>query len=225
MKTRILFYLTISAVVLLAGCTYDNYDEPSSELTGQIVYNGDPVGVKSNEIELELWQRGYELSQDIPVYVNQEGSFSATLFDGDYQLVLRQGNGPWVDNTDSITVELNGRAEVEIPVEPYYIINNASINASGGTVEASFSVEQINNSRNLEFAGLYVGTANIVDEIYNEASTTRAGDQVTFGDTVTLAIDLSDNGLGERENVFARVGLKVVGKSELLFSQVYNIEL
>lgn len=225
MKTRIFFYIAISAALLLAGCMYDNYDEPSSELTGQIMYDGNPVGVKSNEIELELWQGGYELSQDIPVYVSQEGLFSATLFDGNYQLVLRQGNGPWVDNTDSITVELNGRAEVEVPVEPYYIINNASVNASGGSVEASFSVEQVNNGRDLEYVGLYLGTANIVDEIYNEASTTQAGNQVTFGDTVTLAIDLSNNDLGERENVFARIGLKVVGKSELFFSQVYNIEL
>lgn len=225
MKTRILFYLAISAAALLAGCTYDNYDEPSSELTGQIVYDGNPVGVKSNEIELELWQRGYELSQDIPIHVNQEGSFSATLFDGSYQLVLRQGNGPWVDNTDSITVELNGRAEVEVPVEPYYTINNASVNTSGGSVEASFSVEQVNNSRDLEFVGLYLGTANIVDEIYSEASTTQAGDQVMFGDTITLTIDLSESRLGERENAFARIGLRVVGKSELLFSQVFNIEL
>ncbi len=96
---------------------------------------------------------------------------------------------------------------------------------NGSSVEASFSVEQINDARDLEYVGLFLGTANIVDEIYNEASTTQGGDQVTFGDTKTLVIDLSNNQLGERENVFVRIGLKVVGKSELLFSQVYNIEL
>ncbi|MDZ7691143.1 MAG: DUF3823 domain-containing protein [Balneolaceae bacterium] len=225
MKTRTLFSLAISTVILLAGCEYDNFTEPDSELNGQIVYNGNPVGVKSDEIELELWQDGFELSQDIPVYVMQDGSFAATLFDGEYQLVLRQGNGPWVDDTDSIAVQLEGSANVEVPVEPYYIINNESINAAGGDIEASFSVQQVNSNRDLEYVGLYLGTANIVDQIYNEANTTLAGDQITFGDSINLSISLADNDLEGRQNVFARVGLKIAGRSELLFSQVYNIEL
>lgn len=224
MKTRIFFYLAVSVAILMTGCELDNFEEPSSELNGQILYDGSPIGVKDNEVELELWQDGYELSQDIPVYVAQDGSFSATLFDGDYQLVLRQDNGPWVDNSDSITVNLEGSAEVDVHVEPFYIINKESINYNNGSVEASFTVEQINDSRDLEFVGLYIGMTNIVDQVYNEANTTEAGDQITFGDTVNLAVDLSNNSLENRENVYVRVGLKVVGKPDLLFSQIENIE-
>lgn len=225
MKTQLLLFLMISTGTLLLGCVHDNYEEPSSKLNGQIVYDGNPIGIKSNEIELELWQQGFEISQDIPVYIDQDGSFSATLFDGEYQLVLQQGVGPWIDNTDSIEVQLNGSADVDVPIEPYYLIRNESITYSGGSVEASFNVEQINDANDLEFVGLYLGTGNFVDQTYNEANTTQAGDQITFGDTINLSINLSNNELNGLDNVFARVGLKVDGRSELLFSQVYNIEL
>lgn len=224
MKAHIFICLTIITFLVHVGCDYDNYNEPSSELSGQLVYEGTPIGVRSNEIELELWQSGFELSNDIPVFVDQDGTFSAILFDGDYQLVLREGNGPWVHNADSITIQLNGRVEIDLPVEPYYIINNESINYSGGSIEASFTIDQINNSRNLEFAGLYIGTHTILDQINNEINTTEQGEQVIFGDTVNINLDLSDH-LVAREYLFARVGIKIDGIPELLFSKVHKVEI
>src|SRR5690625_2735036 len=111
MKSINAYALIVFTLTILTGCEYDNYDEPKSELKGKIVYQDNPVGLRSNEVEIELWQDGFELKQDIRVYVNQDGTFSSVLFDGEYQLVLREGNGPWVDNTDSITVQLSGVAE------------------------------------------------------------------------------------------------------------------
>lgn len=224
MKANIFIYLAIITFLIHFGCDYDNYNEPSSELVGQLVYEGIPIGVRSNEIELELWQSGFELSNDIPVFVDQDGTFSAILFDGEYQLVLRESNGPWIHNADSITVQLNGRFEIDLPVEPYYIINNELINYSDGSIEASFTINQINNTRNLEFAGLYIGTHTILDQINNEINTTEQGEQVIFGDTMNINLDLSDH-LAAREYLFARVGIKVDGIPELLFSQIHKIEL
>lgn len=222
MKSYIFLSLTF-LLVILAGCEYDNFEEPSSEITGEIIYNDEPIGVKSNEVELELWQSGYELDNDIPIYINQNGSFTTTVFDGRYQLVLREGNGPWVNNTDSIDVDLNGRAEVDVPVEPFYIIDDESIEYSDGSIEATFTVREINDSENLEFVGLYIGENTIVDQIYNEANSTQAGDEISFGSQSEASVSLSDR-LSNRDYIFARVGLKVAGRSELLFTPVHKVE-
>jgi hypothetical protein len=72
------FVLPLASILLLGGCdigVLDNYDEPTSVLKGQVVFEGVPVGVRSNGVPLELWQPGFALSQKVPVYVDQDGSF------------------------------------------------------------------------------------------------------------------------------------------------------
>jgi hypothetical protein len=53
-------------------------------------------------VQLEIWQKGYQLYTSIPVYVTQDGTFSAVLFDGNYKLVSKSGNGPWVSKQDTV---------------------------------------------------------------------------------------------------------------------------
>lgn len=60
MKTKILFIVACVSF-LLASCEYDNYDAPSAKLSGRVLYNDAPVGVRTNGTQLELWQDGYEL--------------------------------------------------------------------------------------------------------------------------------------------------------------------
>lgn len=225
MKTLdIRFCLALAVVILTAGCSLDNYDSPSSSLTGRVVYQGEPIGVASGEVELELWESGFELKKKIPVNVKPDGSFSAILFDGDYKLTLLPGSGPWVVNTDSIDIQLNGAASVDVPVEPYYLINNESITHSNGNIEASFDVEEINDSRSVEFVGLYVGTTSIVDEQSNtgtEMLDINAGGSLSGQ---TLSLPLSDD-LSGRDYIFARIGVKTTGVSDILFSQVVEVSL
>lgn len=57
----------------------------------------------------------YALKQKIPIYVVQDGSFSAVVFDGTYKLNLLPGNGPWVDNRDTIQLEVRREAAVTVP--------------------------------------------------------------------------------------------------------------
>ncbi|MEM6842239.1 MAG: DUF3823 domain-containing protein [Bacteroidota bacterium] len=210
--------------LISTACEFDNFDPPTSTLSGQVVFNGEPVQVRSDEIELELWQNGFEFRQDIPVFVDQDGSFSATLFDGEYQLVLRNGNGPWVNNSDSITIQLQGEARVDMPVELFYNINNESVAFSGGNINATFQVESINDSQDLESVNLFVGTHTILDNVFSEAESSLGGDEVTLGQTVDLSLELPGD-LSSRSYVFARVGIKVEGRQELLFSPVYRIDL
>lgn len=211
------------AVITFVSCEYDNYDAPSSTLSGVVTYQGAPLGVRSNEVELELWQPAYELDEKIPVHIGQDGTFKSVLFDGTYHLTLF--NGPWMVHSDSTIIELNRDADIDIEVEPFYIIENTSISASGSTVNASFNVTQINNSRDLEFAGLYVSGTTIVDRINMDVNAARGGDEIaSLDDVVNLSLEVPDHIMG-KGYVFARIGVKTIGIPEMLYSQVVKIEL
>ncbi len=219
MKTsKYIFCALFLAVAFLLGCEKDNFDAPSSILSGRVVYQGQPVGVRSGGVELELWQHGYQLFSKIPVHVDQDGSFSARLFDGDYKLVLLRGNGPWADNTDSITVQVRGSTIVDVPVEPYFVITDASFQSSETQVSASFRVQQANADRPLERITLYLGQTTIVDQNNYVGRVDLVPDQIgSLDDPLSLSIDVPAR-LREKGYSFARVGVKAVGVPEYLYS-------
>jgi hypothetical protein len=223
-SSSILASLALAAA--MAACefgVFDNYDEPNALLSGRVVYQGTPVGVRSNGVQLELWQPSYELNQKIPIYVDQDGSFSAMVFDGDYKLNLLPGNGPWVDTRDTLQVQVRGQAQVDVPVVPYYTIGNASIAHSAGSVTANFDVGSVDDSRELDYVGLYVSTTNFVDRSNMTVGVERQrADIPTLDDPISLSVDLTDE-LRERSDVYARIGVKTAGVDELLFTPVQRI--
>jgi hypothetical protein len=229
MKPSVIVLAALAAGFLGSGCggigVLDNYDAPESTLSGQLVFQGAPVGLKSNEVQLELWQPGYQLNQKIPVYVAQDGSFSAKLFDGNYKLNVLPGSGPFVDIRDTIPVQLNGKATVEVPVTPYYTVANQAITNNAGTIQATVNVGSVNTTRNLEFVGVYVFTTNFVDRQYYSVRTERARSTIpNLGDPVTVSVALTP-ALAGRDYVFARVGVKTVGITPLLYGPIVKITL
>lgn len=219
-KSCLLLVLGLAA----ASCEYDNFEEPKSTLTGRIVYEGEPIGLRSQGVELELWQHGYELFQKIPVYVAQDGTFSAKLFNGDYKLTLIRGNGPWMNRTDSIDVQLRGTEMVDVEVEPYYTISEASYSVSGNTMTVNFTVNGVNTSSGLELAGIYMGRTLITDAVRNEGAVTISAGDITLGTPMSVDVEIPD-GLAGRGDIFVRVGVKTLGVQELLYSQVENVDL
>lgn len=229
MKPRAILRVTAVAAILASGCggigVLDNYDQPQSTLTGRVVYQGNAVGVKSNEVQLELWQPGYALNQKIPVYVNQDGTFSATLFDGTYKLNVLPNSGPFVDVRDTIVVELRSQATVDVPVTPYYTINNATITHNAGVVSATLKVGSVNTTRAVEFVGLYLSSTNIVDRQYYSLRTEKAKSTIpNLNDPVTVNVTLASP-LAGREYVFARIGVKTVGITPLIYGPVVKVTL
>lgn len=248
MKSSTRLVAALACAVSLAGCDnilgLDNYDAPNATLTGRVVFEGQPVGVRSSGVQLELWQPGYALNQKIPVHVAQDGTFSASLFDGTYKLNLLRGNGPWVSTTDTIDVEVRGQTSVDIPVQPYYVIRNEQIahNPAGGgahgTINATFAVGQVNTGQALEYVGVYVGTTTFVDRNNSvsipdaERERLRAAilPQLESNGTISISVRLPDNiyqtgSPARREHVFVRVGVKTVGVAEMLFSPVHKIAI
>jgi hypothetical protein len=225
MRKIFLAMVSLALFVLVAGCKKDNYEPPQSQLTGRVVFQGQAVGVRSNGVQLELWQPGFQLYTKIPVYVNQDGTFSAMLFDGDYKLTRLKGNGPWADNTDTIQVQVRGATAVDVPVDAFFIVKGETFQKSGSNIATTFSLQRGNTSKNLEDVRLYLGRTTIIDQNNNDAVVTKAAGTITDPtQPINLSVALPTS-LADKDYVFARVGVKTVGVAELAFSIPQKIAL
>lgn len=216
-------YIILFSLIALFSCKKDNYEEPTSRLSGRVIFQNQPIGVRSDGVQLELWQRGYALFTKIPVYVAQDGTFSAALFDGDYKLVRLRGNGPWIDNTDSISVKVSGNTQVDVPVVPHFNLNNVSFSKSGNTVTATFTVQQFTAASQLERVNIYLGTTMIVDNTRQDASAEKVAADVVIGQPGTISVTIPA-ALASRNFMYARVAVKTNGVGEALFSAPYRID-
>jgi hypothetical protein len=224
MKIQPFSYIALLLLAILSACEKDNYDPPKSTLTGRVVYQDQSLGVRSNGVQLELWQPGYQLYSKIPVYLNQDGSFSASLFDGNYKLVLLRGNGPWVDNSDTLNVEVRGSAVVDVPVQPYYLIRNETFGKSGNEVTATCKVDQISGNRAVERVILYLGATQFVDSNNNVGRIEKSGTEVAdLRETISFSTALP-SAVANKGYCFARIAVKTVGVAEMLYTPVQKIQ-
>ncbi|RYZ35649.1 MAG: DUF3823 domain-containing protein [Sphingobacteriales bacterium] len=218
MKSKIIFSVVMVFVLFITGCTKDNKSAPNATISGRVIYDGQPLEVRSNGVQLELWQPGYQLFSKIPVHVNQDGTYSAKVFNGSYRLTLLRGNGPWADKTDSILVDVNGTANIDVPVDPYFIIKNAAFTRSGNTVNASFTVQRVNTTRALELVRLYIGQTIVTDQTNNAASAQKTAAAIPdLTQTITLSATIPAS-LASKDYVYVRLGVKAVNVAELLYS-------
>ena len=212
------------ALLATASCELDNYDPPMATLSGSVVYEGQPLGLRNGGVQLELWQPGYALNTKIPVHIDQDGSFKASLFDGTYKLTFVAGNGPWVVSTDTILVELTGAKTIDVPVQPYYTIHDETVSAGNNQVNSSFRINQVSDSRSLQWVGLYIGTTAILDNINHKQRVELQADDLidAFGTPIDITAELTGE-LAGRSYVFARIGVKTSGVNEMLFSEVFKL--
>lgn len=223
MKREIIFTLIAAFVIVFAGCTKDNFDPPKSMLTGTITYDSNPVGVRSNGTQLELWQYGYKLRSKIAVYIAQDGTYSARLFNGNYKLV-RLAGAPWANQTDSIDVTISGATKVDVPVVPYFTITGETFTYASGVLSASCTVNKVGTIV-IERLTLYVGTTTIVDASNNAGKSDKTGAALS-----NLTVPLTYNftlpaALASKSYIYARIGVKATGVGELLYTPVQKIQL
>jgi hypothetical protein len=142
-------------------------------------------------------------------------------------------------------VAVNGNTTIDVPVQPYYTITDATIthnpavNQPYGAISATFKVGQVNTANQVEFVGVYIGLTRFVDRSPNTISIangirekTRANIQTalnTNGD-ITISINLPATihqtpGPDRRNFVFVRIGVKTVGVAELWYTPVQEIAI
>lgn len=217
--------------VLFASCQKDNYAEPKTSLTGNIVYQGQPIGVEYSQTRLQLWQPGFGKTGAIDVAIDQNGSYSALLFDGSYKLVIPKSEGPWksiinaATGNDTTLVTLNGNQQLDIEVLPYYVFKTATISGGEKKVNATVALDKIitgADAKDVERVSLYVSKTMFVSRANNISSKDMNGADITDLGNFSISADVPS--ITPTQNyVFARVGIKIAGVEDMLFSKVEKI--
>ncbi|MDR1222748.1 MAG: DUF3823 domain-containing protein [Tannerella sp.] len=225
MKSIFKYSAVIILLLTLAACGKDNYDAPESILTGKMVYNGTSIQVRGTgeAVQLQLYQRGWQKSDPISVFVTQDGSFTAKLFDGTYYLVTRDNNGPWVNTRDTMQIELRGTASVDVNVTPYFTISGENITLSGNTLNASFTVNRVVSDAKLEKVYLVLSKTQFADEV-NNIFRSDITDNVAAG-AGNVSADLSgNNDVANAKTLYGRIGIKTEGTEQAVWSPVVKLK-
>lgn len=217
-------FSVILLLVLFSGCGKDNFDAPESKLFGRVTYQGQALNLRGTgeAVQLQLYQDGYEKNDPISVFVGQEGTFSALLFDGEYRLTTRDGNGPWVNSHESVTVNLNGHAELNFEVTPYFTISNEQLSVSGSAMNASFTINQIVSEAKISRVMLLLSKTQFADDVNNLFR--QDFSDVTPG-SVNLSADISGNTeIVKAKALYARVGVLANGADQAIYSPVVRLK-
>lgn len=217
--------------VLAVSCAKDNYPEPGTMLSGKIVYQGEAVPVEYNQVRLQLWEPGWGKLAAIDVPIAPDGSYSALLFNGNYKLVIPSGQGPFMTNVadavkmDTIFVQLKGNTNLDIEVKPYYLIRNAKFIKHENSIQADFKLDKIitdASAKNVERVTFYINKTAIVSGSDNIQNITVQGEDIENLNQISMALSIPS--VSPVQNfVFARIGVKIAGVEDLVFSQVEKV--
>lgn len=241
------YILGLLLIFALASCALDNYEPPKSFLKGRLVYNGEPVMVGDRQVEFRAVEPGYARVNPLPIYVAEDGSFSTLFFDSTYKLYFLNGEGPFKPKlnpetqSDTIIVSLQGSKTMDIEVTPYYMVRNPqfSYDKAAKTVTATLKVEQIitgAGALNVESVVITLHKTSLINgredgyrddekKWRNSRTTSLSRNDIATLDNVSITGILPDYYLPSQNYVYARVGVKIVGLNDMVFSPVQKIEL
>jgi len=123
-------------------------------------------------------------------------------------------------------VVLKGSQTLDLEVTPYYLIKNTSISGGSGAVTANFSVTKVINdpatAKDIERVTLYVNKTQFVSGADNIAQTDLAGAGITDPSNISLNVTVPAT-YPAQSYVYARVGLKIAGVEDMIFSPVVKV--
>jgi len=137
-------------------------------------------------------------------------------------LTTRDGNGPWVNNHESVTVNLKGHTEVNLEVTPYFMISNEQLSVTGSAMNASFMINRIVPDAKISRVMLLLSKTQFADDVNNLY-------RQDFSDVVPGSVNLSADISGNTEIVkakalYARVGVLANGADQAIYSPVVRLK-
>lgn len=231
--TLLMMVLTSASIVLIASCSkeLDNRKYPQSRISGAFLYNGQPVTIMgtasdaggSNMLQLTQNDPSRFIAGNIRMFAKGDGTFTILTYDGDYTLNVTPGKGPW-QQPPAATFTLKGEAKVDFNVTPYYWMSDYKSTFVDSVFTATFKLEKIVPTANLERVVIYFGTTSITDITSKQAERVIPG--IVPGNNVTVSFNLKNLTTAEKVTLrntgttYASVGVKTVGVSDLLYSKV-----
>lgn len=242
----IVFFVFFALCAVVVSCEKDNYEAPTSTLNGRIVYQGEAIGVETFQVPYELYQFGFGKVGPIGASSNpnfnasnffaQDGSFSAILFDGEYKLIIPNGQGPFIwkktptGAPDSVAITLRGSQTVDLEVMPYYMVRTPQFTAVGtDSITATFKAEKIitdpATAKDIERVSFYINKTQFVSGNGDQriAFKDLSGSAIVDPNSITLGIKVPAI-VPAQNYVFARVGIKIAGVEDMIFSQVQKVQ-
>lgn len=233
MKTKLYCIILLACSAAVISCKKDNYNPPASTLSGHVVYKGEAIQLEYNQVPYEIYQFGFGKVGPIGQVFDQDGKYSSLLFDGDYRLTIPAGQGPFIwkqtagGKSDSIAVTMKGNQTLDIEVTPYYMIRTPQITVAGGKASSTCKIEKIvtdANAKNIESVTLYVNKTQYVSP---------ADNLVRYDSAIATTTDLNNLKLTvtvpaivpTQSYIYARIGLKIAGVEDRIFSPVTKINL
>jgi hypothetical protein len=235
MKLKSYYIILLGLILGISSCKKDNYEAPASTLKGRLLYNQEVINLQYNQVPFELYQPGFGKTGPIASTFSQDGTYSTLLFDGSYKLIINPSQGPFTWNknasggVDSLAINVSGDQTLDLQVIPYYLVRNAAYSVAGNALTANFSVDQIitgANAKTIERVNLYINKTQFVsgngDE--NIAGADVAGSAITNPASMSLTVTVPT--ISPVQNyVFARVGVKISGVEDMIFSPLQKIQL
>ncbi|WP_316828113.1 DUF3823 domain-containing protein [Pedobacter miscanthi] len=233
-KTAILIASIFGIALLISSCTkLDNYDPPSAKLSGHLVYKGETLGVEYNAVPYQIYQDGFGKTGPISATFAPDGSYSTLLFDGNYKLLIPNNQGPFrwrftpTGNPDTLAIAIKGDQVLDLEVTPYYMIRTPQLTVSEGKVSGTFKLEKIitdANAKTIESVAIYINKGQFVSNNGNEriAMTSINGSAVTDLNNISLSV-LIPAMVPAQNSVYARVGVKITGVEDRLYSSVQKL--
>jgi hypothetical protein len=230
MKIKFSGVILVAVGTILFSCKKDNYKEPSSTLSGRIVYKGEAINVENYQVPYQLYQFGFGKVGSIDGSFTQDGTYSAVLFNGNYKLIVPNGQGPfkWKQLAsgapDSVAVTINGNQTLDLEVTPYYMIRTPAVTGGAGKVSATFKAEKIitdASAKNIERVTLYINKTQFVSGANNIGTANLSGAAIADPNNISLSVSVPN--ISPQAYVYARIGLKIEGVEDLIFSPVQKI--
>jgi len=217
-------------MVAVASCSKkDNYDPPQSQLTGALLYKGDSIYLEYNRVPYQFYQYGFGKLGPIEQTFTQSGTISSLLFNGSYKFIVPNGQGPFLwpktsnGGPDSLDVTVSGSQQLNVEVTPYYMIRNTAITASGGNVTATCKLEKIitdANAKDIEGVGVFINKTEFVSASNNIANAGINGADITDPNNISVSVAIPSL---TQNYVFARIGLKIAGVEDMIFSLLFQV--
>lgn len=231
MKTLSFVSLAVLLLCLGACSKKDNYTPPQLQLTGALLYNTDSIYLEYDRVPYQIYQYGFGKLGPIVQQFTQSGTIDALLFEGEYKFVVPTGQGPFLwpqtgtGAPDSLDITMSGSQQLDIQVMPYYMIRNASIAVSGSNITATCSIEKIitdANAKDIESVTLYINRTQFVSGPNNIGNSGINGSDITDPGSISLSVAVPSL---SQDYVFARIGLKIAGVEDMLFSPLVKLQL
>lgn len=231
MKIKFHYIFLFALTLIYSACKLDNVSPPSVTLKGQLMYKGTPVGVEYNQVPFRIYQSGFKGNTPITGTFDQDGSYSVLTFNGNYKFTIPGGQGPfqWKElpsgGRDTLAINLSGDQTVNIEVTPYYMIRNATLAASGGNITAKFSIEKdITDvtAKSIQTVSLFVNKTQFTSSADHAAEADVAGTAITDPTNVNLSVAIPKFTVTQNY-IYARVGIRISGVEDMIFSPVQKI--